>query len=93
LRRFDVFYNPDPDYFFKWRSRGVLAFEMENLGLVLPGFPSHADGAKAVAAAILTVSDVLSEEATSEESYMPLDELNRSIERTIEIALEAGIAS
>ena len=44
------------------------------------------------AATILTVSDVLSEEATSEESYLPLDELNRSIERTIEIALEAGIA-
>jgi hypothetical protein len=36
---------------------------------------------------------VLSEEATSEESYLPLDELNKSIERTIEIALEAGIGS
>jgi hypothetical protein len=36
---------------------------------------------------------VLSEDANSEESYLPLDELNRSIERTIEIALEAGIAS
>jgi len=26
----DVFYNPDTDYFSKWRSRGVLAFEMES---------------------------------------------------------------
>ena len=26
----DVFYNPDGDYFSKWRSRGVLAFEMES---------------------------------------------------------------
>ena len=25
----DVFYNPDSDYFSRWRSRGVLAFEME----------------------------------------------------------------
>jgi purine-nucleoside phosphorylase len=89
----DVFYNPDPDYFFKWRSRGVLAFEMETSVLYYLVSRAHADGANAVAAAILTVSDVLSEEATSEESYMPLDELNRSIERTIEIALEAGIAS
>jgi purine-nucleoside phosphorylase len=54
---------------------------------------AHADGAKAAAASILTVSDVLSERSTSEESYMPLDELNRSIESAIEIALEAGIAS
>jgi hypothetical protein len=44
------------------------------------------------AATILTVSVVLSEEATSEESYLPLEELNRAIERTIEIALEAGVA-
>jgi len=36
---------------------------------------------------------VLSEETTSEESYLPLDELNQSMERTIEIALVAGTAS
>ena len=36
------------------------------------------------------MSDVLSEEVTSEESYLPLDELDRAIEQTIEIALEAG---
>ena len=47
---------------------------------------ARAAGAEVAAATILTVSDVL-----SEESYLPLDELNRSIERTIEIALEAGI--
>jgi purine-nucleoside phosphorylase len=88
----DVFYNPDPDYFSKWRSRGVLAFEMETSVLYYLAARARAAGAKAAAATILTVSDVLSEEATSEESYLPLDELNRSIERTIEIALEAGIA-
>jgi len=89
----DVFYNPDSDYFSKWRSRGILAFEMETSVLYYLAARARASGADVAAATILTVSDVLSEEATSEESYLPLDELNRSIERTIEIALEAGIAS
>lgn len=89
----DVFYNPDSDYFSKWRSRGVLAFEMETSVLYYLASRANAAGANVTAATILTVSDVLSEEATSEESYLPLDELNRSIDRTIEIALEAGIAS
>jgi DeoD family purine-nucleoside phosphorylase len=88
----DVFYNPDPDYFSKWRNRGVLAFEMETSVLYYLASRAHAAGAKAAAATILTVSDVQSEEATSEDSYLPLDELNRSIEQTIEIALEVGIA-
>jgi purine-nucleoside phosphorylase len=88
----DVFYNPDSDYFSKWRSRGVLAFEMETSVLYYLASRARAAGAKAAAATILTVSDVLSEETTPEESYLPLDELNRSIEPTIEIALEAGTA-
>ncbi len=88
----DVFYNPDPDYFSKWRERGVLAFEMESSVLYYLASRAQAAGASAAAATILTVSDVLSEDATSEESYLPLDELNRSIELSIEIALEAGIA-
>ncbi|MGA2514548.1 MAG: purine-nucleoside phosphorylase [Candidatus Limnocylindrales bacterium] len=88
----DVFYNPDPDYFSRWRSRGVLAFEMETSVLYYLASRARAAGANVAAAAILTVSDVLSEETTSEESYMPLEELNRSIERMIEIALDAGIA-
>jgi DeoD family purine-nucleoside phosphorylase len=89
----DVFYNPDSDYFSKWRSRGVLAFEMETSVLYYLAARARAAGADISAATILTVSDVLSEEATSEESYLPLDELNKSIEQTIEIALEAGIGS
>jgi DeoD family purine-nucleoside phosphorylase len=89
----DLFYNPDPDYFSKWRGRGVLAFEMETSVLYYLVSSAHAAGASAAAASILTVSDIQSEEATSEESYMPPDELNRSIERTIDIALDAGIAS
>jgi purine-nucleoside phosphorylase len=88
----DVFYNPDSDYFSKWRSRGVLAFEMESSVLYYLVARAHAAGADTAAATILTVSDILSEEVSSEESYLPLDELNKAIERTIEIALDAGIA-
>jgi DeoD family purine-nucleoside phosphorylase len=89
----DTFYNPDTDYFAKWRERGVLAFEMETSVMYYLAARARAAGADVSAATILTVSDVISEEATSEESYLPLDELNRSIEITIEIALEAGAAS
>jgi purine-nucleoside phosphorylase len=88
----DVFYNPDSDDFSKWRSRGILAFEMETSVLYYLASRAKAAGGEVAAAAILTVSDVLSEEATFEESYLPLAQLNRSIEPTIEIALEAGIA-
>jgi DeoD family purine-nucleoside phosphorylase len=88
----DVFYNPDADYFSKWRSRGILAFEMESSVLYYLAARAHAEGADVSAATILTVSDVLSEEATSEESYLPLDELNRAIEVMIDVALEAGTA-
>jgi purine-nucleoside phosphorylase len=88
----DVFYNPDSDYFSKWRSRGILAFEMESSVLYYLAARARAAGADVAAATILTVSDVLSEEVTSEGSYLPLDELNRAIERSIEIALEAGTA-
>ena len=88
----DVFYNPDTDYFSKWRERGVLAFEMESSVMYYLAARARAAGADVSAATILTVSDILSEEASSEDSYLPLDELNRSIERTIEIALDAGTA-
>ena len=89
----DTFYNPDPDYFSKWRERGILAFEMESSVLYYLAARAKAAGADVAAATILTVSDVLSEEATSEETYLPLDELNRSIELTIDIALEAGTSN
>lgn len=89
----DLFYNPDPDYSDKWRSRGVLAFEMETSVLYYLAARARAAGAIVAAATILTVSDVLSEEATSESSYLPLEELRRVMEGTIEIALEAGVAS
>jgi purine-nucleoside phosphorylase len=84
----DVFYNTDDDYAQRWRDRGVLAFEMEASALF---FLAARAGVQAACA--LTVSDVLSEEVTTEESYLPLDELDRAIDRMIDVALEAGTGS
>jgi purine-nucleoside phosphorylase len=81
----DVFYNTDDDYAQRWRDRGVLAFEMEASALFY-----LAARAGVQAACALTVSDVLSEEATSEETYLPLEELDRAIDRMIDAALVAG---
>ena len=81
----DVFYNTDDDYAQRWRERGVLAFEMEASALF---FLAARAGVQAACA--LTVSDVLSEEVTTEESYLPLDELDRAIDKMIDMALEAG---
>lgn len=81
----DVFYNTDADYASRWRERGVLAFEMEASALFL-----LAARAGAQAACALTVSDILSEEVGTEESYLPLEELDRAIDRMIGVALEAG---
>lgn len=81
----DVFYNPDDDYAKRWRERGVLAFEMEASALF---YLAARNGVQAGCA--LTVSDVLSEEVSTEESYLPLDELERAIDRMIDVALVAG---
>ena len=89
----DVFYNPDADHVTKWRSRGVLAFEMETSALYYLAARAYAAGDDVRAATILTVSDVLSEETTSEESYLPLDELERAVQQMLEVGLEAAAAS
>ena len=81
----DVFYNPDDDYARRWRERGVLAFEMEASALF---YLAARNGVQAACA--LTVSDVLSEEVTTEESYLPLEELERAIDTMIDVALIAG---
>jgi purine-nucleoside phosphorylase len=81
----DVFYNPDADYAQRWRERGVVAFEMEASALF---FLAARAGVSAGCA--LTVSDVLGDDVTTEESYLPLDELDRAIDTMISIALEAG---
>jgi purine-nucleoside phosphorylase len=84
----DVFYNTDPDYATKWRERGVLAFEMEASVLFL-----LAARAGVQAACLLTVSDVLSEEVTTEQTYLSLADLDAAVERMIEVALSAAVQS
>jgi Purine-nucleoside phosphorylase len=84
----DVFYNTDPDYASKWRERGVLAFEMEASVLFY-----LAARAGVQAACLLTVSDVLSEEVTTEETYLSAAELDAAVERMIEVALTAAVPS
>jgi purine-nucleoside phosphorylase len=86
----DVFYNPDEDYVTKWRARNILGFEMEAAALFYLASRAAAAGDDVRAACILTVSDTLSEEETSEGTYLPLEELERATDRMIEIALEAG---
>jgi len=81
----DVFYNTDDDYAQRWRDRGVLAFEMEAAALF---FLVARAGVQAACG--LTVSDVLSEEVTTEETYLPLAHLHRAIDRMIDVALQAG---
>lgn len=83
----DVFYNPDDDYAARWKARGVLAFEMEASALF---FLAARAGVQAACA--LTVSDVLGDDVTIEESYLPLEELDRAIDRMIDVALVAGTA-
>ena len=91
----DVFYNPDEDYVTKWRSRGILAFEMEAAALFYLAARAQGSGDDVRAACILTVSDTLGEQETgdvetSEETYMDLSDLEAATVRMIEIALEAG---
>ena len=81
----DVFYNPDADYAQRWRDRGVLAFEMEASALFFLAARSGVD-----AACILTVSDVLSEEVTSEESYLSPEDLAAAVDRMVDVALAAA---
>jgi purine-nucleoside phosphorylase len=89
----DVFYNPDEDYVTRWRSRGILGFEMEAAALFTLASRAAAEGVDVRAGCILTVSDTLSEEESSEATYLSLDDLQAATDRMIEIALEAGAAA
>lgn len=89
----DVFYNPDEDYVTKWRSRGILGFEMEAAALFYLAARAQGGGTDVRAACALTVSDTLSEEETSEATYMSLEDLERATDTMIRVALRAGITS
>ena len=86
----DIFYNPDADYFSRWAARGVLGFEMESSALFYLAARAAAAGDDVRAATILTVSDVLGPNVTSEDSYLPLDELERRTATMLDVALAAA---
>ena len=88
----DVFYNPDEDYVTKWRGRGILGFEMEASALFYLASRAQGSGRTCARRCALTVSDTLSEEETSEGTYLSLADLEAATDRMIEIALEAGTA-
>jgi len=88
----DVFYNPDGGLLLQMGDRGVLAFEMETS--VLYYLAARARAARAdVAAAHDPDRQRRALRGGTSRSLPSLDELNRSIERTIEIALEAGTSN
>lgn len=89
----DVFspYHQDPGFSVKWRSHGIIAFEMEASALFYMASRATAAGVNVRAACILIVSDALDEhDVASEESYLSEAELEAAAVRMIEIALEAG---
>ena len=88
----DVFYNPDDVYVTKWRSRNILGFEREAAARFTLANRAYAAGDDVRAACICTVSDTLSEEESSDATYLPLDALEQATDRMIEVALEAGLS-
>ena len=88
----DVFYNPDPDYASRWRARGILGFEMEAAALFTLASREQGAGRDVRGACILTVSDVLSDEVGSEETFLSPGALAEATESMIEVALEAGLS-
>ncbi len=85
----DAFYNPDADYASKWRDRGVLAFEMEASAIFFLAARAAASGEDVAAGTLLTVSDVLTDDIGSEETYLPLGQLEQAAETMIDVALDA----
>ena len=63
---------------------------MEAAALFFLASRAQGSGDDVRAACILTVSDTLAEDETSEETYMELADLEAATVRMIEIALEAG---
>jgi DeoD family purine-nucleoside phosphorylase len=87
----DVFYNTDDDYVTKWKSRGIVAFEMEASALFYLAARAQGSGRDVRAGCILTVSDTLGPKDDSVGmDYMSLEDLEAATRRMIEIALEAG---
>jgi DeoD family purine-nucleoside phosphorylase len=91
IQSVDVFYNSDPDYSAKMRSRNVVAVEMEASALFFLAMREQGAGNDVRGACILTVSDTLVKDDESFGSdFMSPEELEVATRQMIEIALEAG---
>ncbi len=86
----DVFYNPDEDYVARWKSRGVVAVEMETAALFYLAARARAAGADVRAACALTVSDVMAPDLTIGDTYLSPDDLEAATDRMIDVALTAA---
>jgi DeoD family purine-nucleoside phosphorylase len=90
----DVFYNSDPDYASKMRSRNVVAVEMEAAALFYLAMRERGRGNDVQGACILTVSDTLVKDDESfGADFLSPEQLEAATKRMIEIALEAGTAA
>lgn len=78
----DVFYNPYDDYVSKWKSRGVLAFEMEASSLFY-----LASRSRKQAGTLLTVSDMLTGHK-GDTDYVSDEDLKKGVDKMIELSLE-----
>jgi purine-nucleoside phosphorylase len=87
----DVFYNTDPDYTSKMRSRNVLAVEMEAAALFYLAARENGRGNAVQGACILTISDTLVKDAQGYgDDFLSPEELETATQQMIKIALEAG---
>jgi purine-nucleoside phosphorylase len=90
----DVFYNSDPDYASKMRSRNVVAVEMEAAALFYLQMRERGRGNDVRGACILTVSDTLVKDDESfGADFLSPEDLELATRHMIEIALEAGTRS
>jgi len=87
-----VFYNTDADYVTKWKSRGIVAFEMEASALFFLAARAQGSGKDVRAGCILTVSDTLGpkDESVGNGLHVARGPRGSDADALIEIALEAG---
>ena len=89
----DVFYDATPGGVVRWGRRGYLSVEMEAAAIFLIAMREQGKGRQVRAGTILTVSDVLREATTGgddEWAWLPREELQARIDRTIGAALVAA---
>jgi len=86
----DVFYNPDGRLLQPLGRPRRAGLRDGELGRLPPGGPGTGGGRRRAGGDDLTVSDVLGEGVTSEDSYLPLDELERRTATTLQVALAAA---